>query len=123
MYYRYFKPEEFFWCQPKCDISQMDESFMKLLDNARHLAGVPFHLNSAFRSQTYEGSHGRTGSSSHCKGLAVDISCVTPYCRYRILNALLGVGFKRIGIYPSFIHVDADPDKDDAIWYGKNNTD
>lgn len=117
--YRYFKPEEFAACEPSCSLADMDEDFMSRLDDARAICAIPFSLNSAYRSVEYERRRGRTGTSSHCKGLAVDISCITSVCRLKMVVSLLAVGFRRIGIYPTFIHVDADPSKPASMWYGK----
>lgn len=103
---KHFKEEEFRKAQPSCSLSDMDEQFMLLLDEARELAGVPFKINSAFRSHEYEISKGRSGNSRHCFGLAVDIACYTNDFRFRIVRALVAVGFHRIGIGSNFIHVD-----------------
>ena len=103
---RYFKDEEFKQAMPACSLSQMDEVFMKRLDDAREYAGIPFIINSAFRSVDYEKSKGRSGTSQHTKGLAVDIRCVSNAQRFRILASLIMVGFRRIGIGTNFIHVD-----------------
>lgn len=102
----FFKPEEFRNCNPACELSQMDESFMALLDKARSLAGVPFRLSSAFRSIPYELKHKRSGTSFHTKGRAVDILCTNSWQRYIIVECLIRVGFRGIGIAQNFIHVD-----------------
>ena len=104
---RYFSDEEFKRATPACSLSDMDEDFMLHLDECRHFAGIPFVINSAYRSVSYEKSKGRSGNSMHTKGLAVDIRCRTNAERYRILASLLVAGFHRIGIGSSFIHVDA----------------
>lgn len=117
---KHFTENEFFWAHPKCSLADMDEEFMHRIDKACDEAGVPFHVNSAYRSQLYENQNGRNGTSSHCKGVALDIHCITPICRFKIVQSLINNGFFRIGIYPTFIHVDADPDKDPAIWISKS---
>lgn len=116
---RYFKPEEFEKCTPSCKIDDMDEEFMQKLDDARSLCSYAFVLNSAYRSPEYEREKGRSGSSSHCKGVAVDISCLTSICRLKMIMCLLAVGFRRIGVYPTFIHVDSDSSKMTSLWIGK----
>ena len=103
---KYFHDEEFKRAQPACSLSDMYEPFMLLLDKARELAGVPFVINSAFRPVAYEKLHGRSGNSTHCAGKAVDIRALSNDVRYRIVSALIVVGFRRIGIDSSFIHVD-----------------
>ena len=115
--YRWFRPSEFLLCVPSCYIEQMDPDFLKRLDEAREIAGFPFVLNSAYRSKEYEiQKKGRSGTSSHTKGVAVDISCLTGPYRLRMVLALIQAGFRRIGIAKTFIHVDSDPDKDPSIW-------
>lgn len=116
---RYFKDEEFQKATPPCSLDDMDEEFMQKLDDARSLCSYPFVVNSAFRSKDYEKSKGRSGSSSHCKGLAIDISCLTSVARLKMILALLAVGFRRIGIYPTFIHVDMDTSKPSSLFIGK----
>lgn len=106
MQYKYFTEEEFKRAIPACSLSDMDPNLMVLLDQARHYAGVPFVINSAYRSLEYEKSQGREGTSRHCFGMAVDIACLTSDVRFRIVNALLVVGFHRIGIGSNFIHAD-----------------
>lgn len=120
MEYRFFKEAEFNMAVPSCSLLDMDPDFMRKLDDARTICSYPFVINSAYRSKEYEISKGRTGTSSHCKGLAVDISCITSICRLKMLIALLAVGFRRIGIYPTFLHVDIDVSKPACIWYGKS---
>ena len=106
MDYKYFSETDFKNAVPSCSISDMSPDLLAMLDQAREYAGVPFKINSAFRTVEYEKSKGRPGTSQHCKGLAVDIACYTSNFRMRIVNALLVVGFHRIGIGSRFIHVD-----------------
>lgn len=116
---RYFKEEEFQKATPPCSLEDMNEEFMQKLDDARSLCSYPFVVNSAFRSKDFELSKGRTGSSSHCKGLAIDISCLSSVARLKMILALLAVGFRRIGIYPTFLHVDMDTSKPSSLFIGK----
>lgn len=114
--YLYFDSDEFQKCTPSCSIDDMDPAFLVRLDTARSIAGIPFVINSAFRPLSYELSVGRKGTSSHCKGVAVDIRCTSTAHRFRIVFALLKAGFSRIGISSRFIHVDSDSSKPDSIW-------
>lgn len=115
--YKYFSNSDFQSATPTCQMEDMDEQFMHRLDTARGLAGIPFVVNSAYRTESYEKSQGRDGSSSHTKGLAVDIKAETSRTRYLIIKALLDAGFNRLGVGETFIHVDFDQDKDrNVIW-------
>jgi len=50
-------------------------------------------------------------------GIAADISCKTSKDRFDMINAFIEVGFKRIGVGSSFIHVDIDENKSqNLIW-------
>tara|TARA_R110001632_G_scaffold15889_1_gene51981 strand:+ start:151 stop:477 length:327 start_codon:yes stop_codon:yes gene_type:complete len=95
----------------------MDVDFLAKLDKAREYADLPFIINSAYRSPEHNAKVGGKPGSSHIKGLAVDISAKDSRTRFLILDALFAVGFTRIGIADSFIHVDSDIDKSqNVIW-------
>ena len=114
---KYFKDSEFSACTPSCSIDQMDGVFLLLLDQVREYAGIPLVLNSAYRSPAWEKAHGRTGTSAHCQGRAVDIRCRTSSNRYKIVKAAMECGIRRLGIAPTYIHLDmADDHAQDVIW-------
>ena len=104
---KYFSESEFNRCSPKCSLQDMDQGFMKKLDMVRERAGIPLVLNSAFRSVQWEKSKKRSGSGDHPQGKGVDIRCNTSANRYKILRAALEVGFTRIGIGKTYIHLGA----------------
>ena len=111
----HFKGKEFFCPCTECSLNfdDMDEDFIRDLDLARGYAHVPFHLTSSIRCAKHNlrPETGGTKTSSHLKGLAVDIACPSSYYRYRIIYGLRRAGFDRIGIGNNFIHVDKDMDK------------
>tara|TARA_R110001592_G_scaffold99846_2_gene284064 strand:+ start:651 stop:944 length:294 start_codon:yes stop_codon:yes gene_type:complete len=95
----------------------MDVDFLDKLDKAREFANIPFIINSAYRSPEQNARVGGKPNSSHLRGLAVDIRANDSSTRYIVLNALISVGFNRIGIASSFIHVDDDKEKaNNVIW-------
>ena len=95
----------------------MDKDFLFMLDKARDLAGVSFVIPSGYRTESHNSKVGGVSNSSHRKGLACDIACSDSRKRSNIITALLAVGFTRIGVASSFIHVDNDSDKSqDVIW-------
>lgn len=118
MIYKYFSQTDFNNATPSCSIEDMEPALLELLDEAREVAGIPFIINSAYRSVEHEHEQGRDGSSSHTKGLAVDIRTTTSRERFLILSAVLRVGFKRIGIGENFIHVDIDKEKPEMLVWG-----
>lgn len=96
------------------EVAGLDPTLVKLLDWARDRAGVPFILTSGKREPGIG-----VENSAHEDGLAVDIRARDSRTRYKILQALLWVGFHRIGIYDRHIHADIDPDKPpEVVWFG-----
>ena len=99
------------------NLDKMDKTFLLRLDEARERAGIPFVINSAYRTPEHNAKIGGKPNSSHLIGLAVDISVTNSRQRFIVLNALLEVGFTRIGIADTFIHVDLDNEKSkEVIW-------
>ena len=94
----------------------MSNQLIAMLDDARDLAGVPFKITSGYRVEADIDRLRKQGykvspTSSHLKGVAADIACTNSADRFNIIDALLSVGFSRIGIADTFIHVDIDLDK------------
>jgi len=113
---KYFEEHEFN-C-PCCDEQHMQDVQLKMIDKARDLAGVPFSLNSAWRCVEHNEYVGGGVASAHLRGYACDISVRDSRSRFKIIKALLAVGFRRIGVYKTFIHCDTDPDlPQEVIWY------
>ena len=114
---KYFSEEEFKSCSPSCSLQDMKQTTMSKLDTAREIAGIPFVLNSAFRSSAHDRSRGRSGTGAHTLGRAVDIRCNTDRNRFLILEALLKAGFHRIGVSKTFIHADdSQGHSQDIVW-------
>lgn len=114
---KYFKEEEFQKCVPACSLQDMSQSFMDKLDLLREEAGIPIVLNCAYRSEAHDRSKGRSGMGDHPQRKAVDIRCNSSSNRFKIVRAAFIVGFRRIGISKSFIHVGmGDNLPNDVIW-------
>ena len=98
---------------------RMDPDFLNQLDRARELSGVPWSINSGFRTKAHNDTlKNASPNSSHIKGLAVDISARSSAARFAIVKAALQVGITRIGIGKGFVHLDVDPDKPQGvIWH------
>jgi len=95
----------------------MDIDFLAKLDKAREYANIPFIITSAYRTKEHNAKIGGVANSSHLKGLAVDIRVNSSKERFFVLNALILVGFNRIGVAETFIHVDDDKEKtNNVIW-------
>lgn len=112
---KYFTKKEFDCncnsCKTKGNTGEnMDIDFLIKLDKARDIAGIPFKINSGYRCPEHNIKVGGIKTSSHtnipCN--AADISTIDSVTRFKVLQALLEVGFVRIGIGESFIHCDTD---------------
>lgn len=108
---RYFTYDEFDSPDVPGSGHQMRQEFLDMLDEARHISGVPFRINSGMRSYDWNYKVGGSPDSSHLTGWAADISATTSNRRWLVIHALLQVGFTRIGVADTFVHVDCDPDK------------
>ena len=96
---------------------KMNPKLLIMLDMVRDKFDKPIHITSGYRTVEHNARVGGTENSSHLKGLAVDIACNNSIDRYHLLNCLLDVGFTRIGVGNTFIHVDIDKDKaKEVIW-------
>lgn len=107
----YFKRDEFGYAGNV----EPDEKLVRWLQHARYKAGIPFIINSGIRTPERNAEVGGSPSSSHLTGHAVDIRCASSRDRFVILTALVDVGFQRIGIGKTFIHVDTDPGKPQGV--------
>jgi len=95
----------------------MDKKLLEMLDLARDKFDKPIRINSGYRTQAHNEKVGGKENSSHLKGLAVDIHCDNSKDRHELIWCLQDVGFRRIGIASTFIHVDIDEDKtQNVIW-------
>jgi len=95
---------------------KMNKEFLFKLDEARMLAGTPFKITSGYRTKAHNKKAGGVKGSSHTKGCAVDIAVNSGLQRSAIVCALAKVGFTRIGIAKTFVHVDLDKEKQNSIW-------
>ena len=114
---KHFKSSEFDSKDSPGSGVNMQQEFIQRLDIAREIAGVPFNINSGYRTEAHNTKVGGSPNSSHLRGWAADIECLGGRERWLIINALLEVGFNRIGIYSTFIHADCDPSlPKNVIW-------
>ena len=114
---KYFNYSEFDSPDVQGSGQMMDKRLLKKLDEIREIVGEPIIITSGFRTPAHNESVNGVESSSHLKGLAVDIAIRHSRMRFKLISTLFEVGINRIGIADNFIHIDIDPDKDEnVIW-------
>ena len=106
--------EEEFRCPCGCKTLNPNQGFLERLERARNRAEIAFPVESGCRCDEHNADVGGVDSSSHkadetTESHAADISVRASRPRAKILTALRAVGFNRIGLAKTFIHVDNDP--------------
>ena len=93
------------------EISGLQPRLVELLNLARGIAHTPFVITSGFRTPEHNMEIGGASNSAHLRGLAVDLRVTDSNTRFKIVSALLEIGFRRIVVYASdgHLHVDCDP--------------
>ena len=114
---RHFNVSEFDSPDAPGSGSKMDTAFLVRLDELRDRCDFPFKVNSGYRTPERNEKVGGSPRSSHLKGIAVDIHCTESSKRHKIITEAIKMGFCRIGIANTFIHLDDDKEKSqDVIW-------
>lgn len=110
----YFKREEFLSPDNPNEFYIVPELVYNL-DFLRKLYGKPIIINSGYRTKKHNEKIGGKEESAHLKGMAVDIKCKTSPERYELLKLALQIGFIRIGIGNTFLHIDIDKAKPQGV--------
>ncbi|QKX04122.1 peptidase M15 [Aquimarina sp. TRL1] len=100
----------------------MDKEFIRMLQKLAKVTRLPIFdmINSGARSSYWNTKVGGVSNSSHkiptCK--AADIKAPTKAIRNKIVVAAKLVGFKRIGVGKTFVHLDNDSSKKQYVAWG-----
>ena len=109
-----------FRCRCGCGLGAIDLDFVRRLERARCVAGVPFHITSGVRCPAHNRQVKEAGAkSAHVQGRAADIFVLNNQTRWAILCGVFTAGFRRVEIGPVHIHVDTADDADhrqDVCW-------
>ncbi len=86
--------------------NEMQPEFMAKLQLLREKYGKPMIVTSGYRHWTHpvEARKGHT-TGEHTRGTCADIACTSGLDRYKIIQLALQLGFPRIGIAKTFIHL------------------
>lgn len=103
----HFKVREFA-CNDGSDPVFISQALADILENIRVHFGKPVHINSGYRTVSYNKTvSGSSSTSQHCNGLACDfwVEGVAPAEVYKYCESLLG-NHGGLGLYDSFVHMD-----------------
>lgn len=84
----------------------VDPHSMDCLQLFRDAVGVPVVINSGYRSEAHNKAVGGAKNSQHRLGKAFDIRITDVLPRETIHRAAKSAGFKGIGDYNTFVHID-----------------
>ena len=106
---------------PCCGVMNISHISLKKLDLLRISLSYPLVINSACRCYLHNKDVGGAKESSHLCSIdspsyAFDIKALTSSEKYKIVSKAITLGFHRIGVYKTFIHLDDDLTKRPAIW-------
>jgi len=109
---RHFKVSEFA-CRDGSDTVLISSETVELLDKIREYYDAPVHINSGYRTPTYNRSIGGAKHSQHMLGTAADfvVRGKTPQEVQQDLKAgkIFGEHMGGLGCYRSFTHIDTGP--------------
>ena len=115
MKFKYFTYEEFDSPDFVGSGKLVSDELISMLDVARKKYGKYMVINSGYRTIEHNAEVGGKPESSHLKGLAADISCTNSTDRFLLEGILREVGFTRVGMGNTFIHVDIDKEKTQKV--------
>ena len=102
---------------PHGDKDSISPDLVSALDCLEHTLNLKLFYNSGFRCPKCNKVAGGVRDSAHLRGLAVDVRCSTSLRRMLVAKAALSLGFRRIGIGKTIIHLDVDVSlPQDVIW-------
>ncbi len=80
------------------EVAGLEPEVATKIDQARHLAGIPFIITSTRRTPEQNLAVGGVSDSAHLKGLAVDLAVPSSNALFLMVKSCLDVGFKRLVI-------------------------
>ena len=93
----------------------LHSELLKRLQSLRSALGRPVYINSGYRNPAHNARVGGSQGSDHLRGMAADIH-VPGISPRELAAAARQAGFRGIGTYNSFVHVDVRENR--AEWGG-----
>lgn len=101
-------------CKCGCGLSALSPQIVETFTKIREAVGEPLKINSGSRCKAYNQQVGGRPQSAHTLSQdgythALDIATPTERLKYKVIKEALRAGIRRIGIYPTFVHIDTNP--------------
>lgn len=93
------------------EIDKLNKKLLRKLDLLELYCPIDIIITSGFRTPEHNKEIGGSKSSSHLKGLAVDIACSDGVSYKKIQKSAEWAGFTRMGHGKDHIHLDIDTSK------------
>ena len=100
----HFQDSEF--ACPDCGLFFPNSELRDKLNRARDLLGGPIVINSGTRCPVHNAAVGGRPNSAHLSGEAADCYCTSDSMRFALLKIFFFLGFKRIEVRDTWLHVD-----------------
>lgn len=84
---------------------KIDPELIERLQKLRDYVKKPIQINSGYRTEEYNRKIGGVGGSQHVEGKASDI-VIKGYTPSQVFDLAKKFGFRGIGLYDTFTHVD-----------------
>lgn len=95
-----------FRCKCGCGQVIVVPALIELLEYVREFSGFPIIITSGYRCPDHNAAVGGEPSSAHLTGEAADIAVHSDTERFAYLEAMFLYGIRRLGVYPSWLHLD-----------------
>ena len=114
---KYFKSRELESPDSPGSGENMQLPLVLLLDQLREACGFALIVSSGYRTERHNQRVKGVDSSSHTSGWAVDVRATSSDSRWKIVMYAIELGFNRIGIASTFVHLDCSPEHpENRIW-------
>lgn len=102
---------------PHGNRNRIDQYLLLSLENLERYLKEELVFTSGLRCEECNTVAGGVIGSAHIAGKAVDIKTINSRQRHDYLRAIFALQFSRVGIGPTFIHVDMDLEKpQQVVW-------
>lgn len=105
-------------CKCGCKDSIINDDFIYKIEKLREFLKFPFIVNSYYRCEGWNRAIGGVDGSYHTVGRAMDIQA-TGDKAYKIVQHASDFGFRGIGVYKTFIHLDDRRQDKISFWVNK----